>query len=121
MREPRVKIARGETSPLKFEFFDSEGNEVDISSAQQVIFSLSYSPTLSLILQKHSTVDEGILISENSITVYFTDDESQSLPIGKLYADIWVKISDKWSRIDSRILVEVEEGIGNPFEEENSV
>lgn len=114
MDDPKIQIARGETGPIEFSIVDNQGIPVDVSSATRVRFAISPTkrgPVLHLI---DSYSDEEIVVEGNVVSVYLTEEISSTLPIGKLYADIWFYIDSRWSRIDKTIIFSVVEGIGEP-------
>jgi len=118
--EPMIQLARGETTPLQFNLYDDEGTPVDITNYNQVKFGLSSAPHTGVLITRDSSTDSASEISVQAspaqVTIYLTDEESQALPLGILYADVWVKLDGKWSRIQKLVRVEVVEGIGHPGE-----
>jgi alanine dehydrogenase len=90
-KEFDFEFPRGDTCPIKFTVRDKSGEEIDLSTMDEIYFTVKKSYSASdFILQKKKTTG-GIVINGSSASIILEHDDTKTLKYGNYVYDVQIK------------------------------
>ena len=93
-KEIDIEFTRGDTCPLKFNLLDNDGNELDLTTTDEMYFTVKKNFNTSTVLFQKKFTEGDIEKDDDGYKLTLTPDDTATLNYGSYVFDICIKSTD---------------------------